>query len=237
MKIRTLTILSLVLTLGMTSIILNLNTPVFGFHFGTIKVYSDAYTGGGNSSKPINEFDPVNKEILSGETVKWSNPTAGHPYPHIVTFIGNKSTDLLKSKISNVTKTLRSSDLQSLISDLNKLIESDIKNNKSSQTFNARSVIFPSVINSSRDIVSYLDPNGNQILKGAEYNMTGEEAYLNSGLIWGGGIIPEKFPKINSFMVTFLNPGTYHYQCLIYPDMKGTIVVKPNPGKMGIMIK
>lgn len=73
--------------------------------------------------------------------------------------------------------------------------------------------------------------------QGAQYNMTGEEAYLNSGLIWGGGIIPDKFPKINSFIVTFLNPGIYQYQCLIYPDIKGTIVVKPNPGKMGILIK
>jgi len=43
--------------------IINFNIPAFGKYFGDIKVYSDVYTGGGNSSKPINQFDPVNKEI------------------------------------------------------------------------------------------------------------------------------------------------------------------------------
>lgn len=57
-KITTLTILSLVFALGLTFSVSNLNSPTFGFHFGTTRIYSDVYTGGGNSSKPINEFDP-----------------------------------------------------------------------------------------------------------------------------------------------------------------------------------
>ena len=62
--------------------------------------------GRGNSSKPINQFNPVNKEVYTGETIKWSNPTAGKPHPHIVAFISNQSTEL-KSKISNITSTLQ----------------------------------------------------------------------------------------------------------------------------------
>jgi hypothetical protein len=232
MKITTLVILSLVFALGL-SFSSNLNSPIFGFHFGTTRIYSDVYTGGGNSSKPINEFDPLNREIYTGEAVKWSNPTTGKPYPHIVAFIGNESTEL-KSKISNITGTFQSSNLDSLISSLNKLISKDDKTGNASQTFNGESIILPSLINSSNLSVTYLNASGNQLFKGAEYNLTGNVSYLNSGLIWAGGVIPNGFLKINSFIVTFMNPGTYHYQCLIYPEMKGTITVKPNPGILGI---
>lgn len=69
----------------------------------------------------INQFDPVNKEVYTTKTVKWTNPTAGKPYPHIVAFIGNHSIEL-KSKISNITKPLQSSNLQSVVTNLNKLI-------------------------------------------------------------------------------------------------------------------
>ena len=163
MKIITLAILSLVFGLALSFTISNLNSPTFGFHFGSTRIYSDVYTGGGNSSKPINEFDPLNREIYTGETVKWSNPTAGKPYPHIVAFIGNQSTEI-KSKISNITRTFQSSNLESLISYLNKSIsKEDIQADNASQTFNERSIIFPSFINSSNLSVTYLNASGNQL--------------------------------------------------------------------------
>jgi hypothetical protein len=123
MKLRTVAVLTLILasSLSFSLIIFNFNIPVFGSDFGSIKIYSDVYTGGGNSSKPINQFDPVNKEVYTTETVKWTNPTASKPYPHIVAFIGNNSIEL-KSKISNITKPLKSSNLQSVVTNLNKLI-------------------------------------------------------------------------------------------------------------------
>ena len=224
------------LTLIMTSslsfclMIINFNIPAFGKYFGDIKVYSDVYTGGGNSSKPINQFDPVNKEIYVGQTIKWSNPTAGAPYPHIVVFVSNQSAEL-ESKISNITKPLHSSNGQSVVGNLNKLlIEDNNQNNKSNQTLSARSIVLPSVINTSSLVVKYLNANGSGIYSGAGYNFTGNERYVSSGLIWAGGVIPGNFAKINSFIVTFTKPGTYHYQCLIYPEMKGTIIVKPSLG-------
>jgi len=193
-----------------------------------MSVFSDVFTGGGNSSNPINEFDPINKEIYVTETIIRSNPTAGQPYSHTVTFIGNESSPLLKSKISNITKTFQSNNLQSLISKLMNLNNSTWNENENRNlSFDARSLIFPSVINSSDPVVSYLNHNGHDLFKGAVYNFTGGTTYLNSGLIWAGGVIPDGFPKVNSFIVTFMKPGTYHYQCLIYPEMRGTITVKP----------
>lgn len=236
-KIITAIVLSLLLSIMMGFYITNYCVNVQAFHFGKISIFSDVFTGRGNSSKPINEFDPLNREIYTGETIKWSNPTAGKPYPHIVAFIGNQSNEL-KSKISNISRTFQSSNLESLISNLNESISKDDKQTgNASQNFNGRSIIFPSLINSSNLSVTYLNASANQLFKGAEYNLTGNETYLNSGLIWAGGVIPNGFLKINSFIVTFMNPGTYHYQCLIYPDMKGTITVKPNPGMLGIHLK
>lgn len=217
-------------SLSFCLMIINFNIPAFGKYFNDIKVYSDVYTGGGSSSKPINQFDPVNKEIYVGQTIKWSNPTAGAPYPHIVVFVSNQSAEL-ESKISSITKPLHSLNGQSVVGNLNKLlIEDKNQNNKTNQTFSARSIVLPSVINTSSLAVKYLNANGSGIYSGAGYNFTGNERYLSSGLIWAGGVIPGNFAKINSFIVTFTKPGTYHYQCLIYPEMKGTIIVKPSLG-------
>jgi hypothetical protein len=222
------TILTLLFTLGLSLGHTYVTIPVVATHIGPMSVFSDVFTGGGNSSNPINEFDPINKEMYVTETIKWSNPTAGQPYPHTVTFIGNESSPLLKSKISNITKTFQSNNLQSLISKLMNLNNSTWNENENRNlSFDARSLIFPSVINSSDPVVSYLNHNGHDLFKGAVYNFTGGTTYLNSGLIWAGGVIPDGFPKVNSFIVTFMKPGTYHYQCLIYPEMRGTITVKP----------
>ena len=239
MKLRNVAVLILVLvsSLSFSVMIFSFNISVYGSHFGTTIIYSDVFTGKGNSSKPINQFDPLNREIYAGEIVKWSNPTAGSPYPHIVAFISNQSAEL-QSKISEITRPLESSNAQSVVKNLNDLLVDDgDEDNKNNQTLSAKSIIFPSVINSSNMSVTYLNASSNQLFKGAQYNFTGNETFLNSGLIWAGGVIPDGFPKINSFIVTFDKLGTYHYQCLLYPEMKGTITVKPSPGKFGIQIK
>jgi plastocyanin len=228
LKMTIVVILILLFTLGLSLGLFNPTMPVVATHIGPMSVFSDVFTGGGNSSNPINQFDPINKEIYVTETIEWSNPTAGPPHPHTVTFIGNQSSPALKSKIANITNTFRSSNSQSLISNLIKLnTNSEIDDEKSNMSFDAKSILFPSVINSSDVVVSYLNPNGHELFNGAVYNLTNNTTYLNSGLIWAGGTIPNGFPKVNSFIVTFMKPGTYHYQCLIYPEMRGTITVKP----------
>lgn len=233
MKISSI-LITIFIVAALFTLVLNPSNSVFAYHFGNIAVYSDVSVGGGNSSTPINRFDPIGREIYAGETVKWSNPTAGKPYPHIVVFTGNQSTEL-NAKLSNITETLRTSNAESIISDLNKLIgQDDNPKVESNQTFNMKSILFPSVINSSNLLVTYLNASGNSIYKGAQYNVTGNETFLSSGLIWAGGFVPDGFAKIYSFSGTFPKVGTYHYQCLLYPEMKGSIIVKPNPGRLGI---
>jgi hypothetical protein len=69
-------ILTLLFTLGLSLGLTCLTIPVVATHIG-LSLFSDVFTGGGNSSNRINEFDPINKEIYVTETIKWPNPTAG----------------------------------------------------------------------------------------------------------------------------------------------------------------
>jgi plastocyanin len=48
--------------------------------------------------------------------------------------------------------------------------------------------------------------------------------YLNSGLLFPKGAPAQAGPK--TYQVTFATPGTYHYECVIHPNMDGTIVVR-----------
>lgn len=231
----------LLAVLGFTLALSKLVIPGHANHFGIISIASSVYTGGGNSSSHINKFDPVNKQIYATETIQWSNPTAGKPYPHMVTIMGNQSPPILESKISNLSRILQSTNFQSvnfqqINNNLSKFNSKNMDTANSTQGFNATSVLFPSVINSSNLNVSYLDPYGNWAHNGAIYNMTGKETFLNSGLIWNGDIKSNGFLNVKTFTVMFMSPGTYHYQCLIHPEMKGTITVKPYPEIMGIRI-
>ena len=84
-----------------------MNFQVFA-PLGPYMIYSDVYTGGGNTSMPLNEFDPVNKTIYAGESIKWTNPTAGKPYPHMVVFFSNSSDNHLRQKILELANTIYS---------------------------------------------------------------------------------------------------------------------------------
>jgi plastocyanin len=83
---------------------------------------------------------------------------------------------------------------------------------------NARS-LSPLVVDSTGQNVTYLPINAN-------YTMDGTESYLNSGWIWPEGQNPPEAPPITDFTVTFQNPGTYGYVCVVYPWMTGSVVVR-----------
>ena len=55
--------------------------------------------------------------------------------------------------------------------------------------------------------------------------MNGTVTYLNSGLIFPEDNIPPPLTAISTFSVKFLTVGLYHYQCMIHPEMVGTINV------------
>jgi plastocyanin len=48
--------------------------------------------------------------------------------------------------------------------------------------------------------------------------------FLNSGILDNDPATPQ---QPNSATVTFAKPGTYHFECVIHPNMDGTVVVTP----------
>jgi len=56
--------------------------------------------------------------------------------------------------------------------------------------------------------------------------MTGDELYVNSGVIWPEGAIPSAVPPITSFSVKFESTGTYDYQCMFNPWITDRVIVQ-----------
>ena len=75
------------------------------------------------------------------------------------------------------------------------------------------------VVIDAHNNVKYLQPNAN-------YTMTGDELYVNSGWMWPQGQAPPGAPPIKSFSITFEKAGTYEYLCEVHPWMKGQVIVQ-----------
>jgi plastocyanin len=82
---------------------------------------------------------------------------------------------------------------------------------------NARA-INPVTIDSTGENVTYLQPNSN-------YTMSGTETYVNLGFMFPQQLSPPGSPAIEEFTVTFVNPGTYNYTCVLHPWMTGAVRV------------
>lgn len=192
-----------------------------------LSIATNVEAGGGSKNDPLNHFKPQNLEIQVNETVKWHNPTTGVAYPHTVTFIDGGNVTLIPEKPSNISQN-SSFDIESVIDVMNKnfinrttsdLNSTDMQN----ILLNTSALIYPSVVNSTTNGVSYLNISNS----GARHTINGTVNYLNSGLIFSEQNIPPTLPTISTFSVKFLTIGVYHYQCLIHPEMLGTINVVP----------
>ena len=89
-----------------------------------------------------------------------------------------------------------------------------------------RAELFASVVNSGDRRILYLNQQNNSGYAGVEYIVNGNEKYLNSGLLWPEGFVPKNPPNTTSFTVRFKTEGIYTYQCLVHPEMRGTVIVK-----------
>jgi hypothetical protein len=77
----------------------------------------------------------------------------------------------------------------------------------------------PVTIDDTKASITYLQPKSN-------YSFVGDESYVNSGFMFPMELIPPGAPPITSFTMTFENPGTYYYMCVLHPWMSGTVIVK-----------
>lgn len=170
--------------------------------------------GGGNGTAPLTVYIPDNVEVKAGQTVTWYNPTTVGE-PHTVTFIfdGNKTAGVVSPMgVSNTTQfnplPPASNNEPILIPGENGMNTIVVVN---ARTFN------PVVIDSTEN-VNYISPNAN-------YTLTGTEKYVNSGWFLPNGFEQEYPGAGNTFSVTFENPGSYNYICILHPWMTGSVTV------------
>ena len=71
-----------------------------------------------------------------------------------------------------------------------------------------------------------IDSSGNVNLSApnADFTISGNEQYVNSGWLLPKGNLPPG--TSNTFSVTFEKDGTYNYLCILHPWMTGTVIVK-----------
>jgi len=172
--------------------------------------------GGGNTTAPWTVFVPQETRINAGDTVVWDNPTEGAAEPHTVTFVLDNSTmagivsPLGVSNTTEFTVIPPGSNNEPILipgeGGMNTLIAVNAR------TFN------PTIID-SQGAVQFMDPNAN-------YSMTGDEKYVNSGWFLPTGLEGLYPGSGNTFSVTFETPGTYEYLCIIHPWMTGSVVVE-----------
>lgn len=192
-----------------------------------LRVVSNVDAGGGNSSAPINQFKPSVINITTNETLKWINPTSGNPYPHTITLISNDSNLYIPNMTVNIEKG--GMNPQQIIDRIAEKLSYQNRN----LSDNIDLFLNASVIQSSEQRAEFLDPLSNFDRNGAEYAINGTEKFVNSGLVWNWAVSLD-LPK--SFTVRFPVEGTYKFQCLLHPDMKVTVNVKPLT-VMGISLK
>jgi plastocyanin len=177
--------------------------------------------GGGGPESVVTWFNPQNVTINAGQTVVWTNPTMVAE-PHTVSFVrqedyfANLESPYLipdGTELTPANPTEKNTEpliitTQNGSSATNSIM---VANNRANS---------PVVIDAQNNVI-YLPPTAN-----TNYTMTGNELFVNSGVLWPEGQTPPGAPPITTFSVTFEKAGTYDYLCLLHPWMTGQVVVQ-----------
>ncbi len=175
--------------------------------------------GGGGPVSVVTWFVPQNVSIRVGDTVVWTNPSTVAE-PHTVSFM--KQEDYFASfqspyLVANGTQLRPANPEEKNTEPL--IIPSQNGTADSNVIVAANKRQASPVVIDAQNNVRYLQPNAN-------YTMTGDELYVNSGILWPEGSIPPGAPPITSFSVTFSKAGTYDYICEFHPWMTGRVIVE-----------
>jgi plastocyanin len=186
----------------------------YSYFLNNVNASDSVVSVGGNGSS-WDAYTPKNIEIKVGESVTWHNPMIV-PEPHTVAFLKDPSyfpPPATPFSISNI------SELKSVVPvpNMEPLIVANESGAEAVVIDNARHYS-PVSIDSTGNNVTYLDINAN-------YTMTGTEKFVSSGWMWPEGLSPPGLAPIKSFTVTFAQPGTYDYICVVHPWMNGVVTV------------
>ena len=188
---------------------------VSSYHGYTNAISSTVSAGGDGES--WDKYTPQNVTINAGENITWTNPMKVVE-PHTVTFVKDKEmipplvAPFSVPNNTELTPAIPAPNVEPTI-----IPDNSNPSNKLVIVDNFRASA-PVSVDSTRSNVTHLPPNSN-------YTFTGDESYVNSGWMWPMGQVPPGAPPITLFTVTFENPGTFYYICVIHPWMSGTVTV------------
>ncbi len=176
---------------------------------GVLKVRA----GVGSHVAPLTWFFPQNAEIKVGETVVWYNPTKVQE-PHTVSFMKDP-------------RSYAPLDVPFVLVNGTGLVPLDPQVNSDPIMVPGPNGTTLAIVANARAYqpVAVTDGNAEYLDANANYTMTGNEGYVNSGFIWPQGQTPPGLQVIESFSVTFEKAGTYDYLCVIHPWMTGRVAV------------
>jgi plastocyanin len=189
----------------------------------------EVQTGIGVGNAAIILFSPQQVQIKAGQSVTWYNPTSV-PEPHTVTFVLNNNNDnksyaadiIAPFTISSSTTT-NSTQIMPLIPNSNSEPLMTPDNNAiiaiNKRAYNPVVVTEDSTTTGGGKNVTYMKQNAN-------YSMSGNEDYINSGWLLPKGQENLYPGSGNTFTMTFQKAGTYDYLCIVHPYMTGRVIVK-----------
>jgi plastocyanin len=174
--------------------------------------------GGGGPVSVLTWFVPQNISISAGETVTWVNPTVVGE-PHTVSFL--KQPDYFAALESPylIPRDTELTPANPNERNTEPLIIPGQNDTANITIIGANARAASPVVVDAQNNATYLPLNAN-------YTMTGDELYVNSGWIWPENAIPPGLEPITSFSVTFENAGTYDYLCVFHPWMTGRVIVE-----------
>ena len=174
--------------------------------------------GGGGPVSVLTWFVPQNISISAGETVTWVNPTVVGE-PHTVSFLKQQDYFAAIESPYLIPRDTGLSPANPNGRNTEPLIIPGQNDTTSNTIIAANARATNPVVIDAQNNAEYLPLNAN-------YTMTGDELYVNSGWLWPEGQIPPGLAPITSFSVTFENAGTYDYICVIHPWMTGRVIVE-----------
>jgi plastocyanin len=184
---------------------------------GTTKVAA----GGGGPESVVTSFNPQNVTINVGQIVVWTNPTLVSE-PHTVSFIRQEGYFANLESPYLIPDGTEVKPANPNEKNTEPLIITTQNGSTATNTIivaNSRAIT-PVVIDAQNNVI-YLPPTAN-----TNYTMTGNELFLNSGVLWPEGQMPPDAPPIVTFSIKFEKAGTYDYLCIFHPWMTGQVMVR-----------
>lgn len=175
---------------------------------------SNIWVAAGGNGSFWDSFTPQSIKINTGDRVTWYNPSVV-PEPHTVTFVLNN-------------KTMTGLDTPFVVPSSTKFISLPYGSNSEPKTIPGRGMNIVIVTNARAFNPTVIDSTGgvNTAPPNPNFTITGNEQYVNSGLLVPK-IAERAYPgSSGTYTVTFQKSGTYHYLCLVHPWMTGSVVVR-----------